>query len=54
MPSTTSFSRVPRAPMAPGSSPPWPASMAMMTSRPRFGRWGTGFGFGLWPAASAG
>ncbi len=31
--STTSFSRVPPGPMAPGSSPPWPGSSAMMISR---------------------
>ena len=33
MASTTSFSRSPVGPMAPGSSPPWPGSMATMTSR---------------------
>jgi len=33
MASVTSFSRVPRRPRAPESSPPCPASMAMMTSR---------------------
>ena len=31
--STTSFSRVPPGPMAPGSSPPWPGSSATMMSR---------------------
>ena len=31
--STTSFSRKPVGPMAPGSSPPWPASIATSTSR---------------------
>jgi hypothetical protein len=31
--STTSFSRVPPGPMAPGSSPPWPGSSATMISR---------------------
>src|SRR5436853_2493768 len=33
MASVTSFSRVPPCPMAPGSTPPCPASTAMMTSR---------------------
>src|SRR3982751_2206174 len=32
--STTSFSRVPPGPTAPGSSPPWPGSSATMTRRP--------------------
>ena len=32
MRSTMSFSRVPLGPMAPGSSPPWPGSSAMMMS----------------------
>ena len=32
--STTSFSRVPRLPDAPGSTPPWPASTAITMSRP--------------------
>ena len=31
--STTSFSRVPAGPTAPGSSPPWPGSRAMMIKR---------------------
>ena len=31
--STTSFSRVPPGPTAPGSSPPWPGSSAMMIRR---------------------
>jgi hypothetical protein len=31
--STTSFSRVPPGPMAPGSSPPWPGSSATMMMR---------------------
>ena len=31
--STTSFSLVPPGPMAPGSSPPWPGSSAMMIRR---------------------
>ena len=31
--STTSFSRVPPGPMAPGSSPPWPGSSATMMRR---------------------
>ena len=31
--STTSFSRVPAGPMAPGSSPPWPGSRATMMRR---------------------
>ena len=33
MRSTTSFSRVPPGPIAPGSSPPWPGSSAMMIKR---------------------
>jgi len=32
--STTSFSRTPVGPAAPGSLPPWPASIAMTISRP--------------------
>ena len=36
MASTTSFSRLPRLPMAPGSSPPWPGSSAMVIMRTTF------------------
>jgi hypothetical protein len=35
--STTSFSRLPEAPMAPGSSPPWPGSSAMVIIRVSLG-----------------
>jgi len=40
--STTSFSWVPPGPMAPGSSPPWPGSSAMMISLSVTGRAGSG------------
>ena len=39
--STTSFSRVPLGPMAPGSSPPWPGSKATMMKRSPSGFWFT-------------
>ena len=32
--SVTFFSRVPALPIEPGSTPPWPASIATITSRP--------------------
>ena len=67
MASVTSFSRVPPRPIAPGSSPPCPASTAMMTSRsPSPGACGVRTAFGaasatgapivrisLWPSSGA-
>ena len=47
MASVTSFSRVPPCPMAPGSTPPWPASTATITSRsPSPTAWGARTAFG--------